>query len=198
LGYTAVVDNAYMLPSEVSSSGGLLDLRVDNFSTNGKPFTAGMITSRDKYSFQYGVAEARLQVPQGAGLDAGFWMIPQDGAWPPEIDILEVVTSNPFYPIMTYHWTDGSGSHQAQPFYFNSPADLSAGMHVFSVNWQPNSITWYIDGVQRGQQTSNVTNKPMFLIVNPDVCTPGTWCAGDMSNNSYPMHMKVDYVRVWQ
>jgi beta-glucanase (GH16 family) len=195
-GWTMITDDAYMSASEISVGNGSADLRVDNFSTGGAAFTSSMINTQNKYSFTYGVAEARIQIPRGNGVDAGFWLIPNNGSWPPEIDIIELVTQVANYAIMTYHW---GSANNALPQYYGGP-DYSAGFHIFSVNWQPGSITWYIDGAQRAQYavSANITNLPMYIIVNPDVCSPGTWCAGDMSSNSYPMHMAVDYVRVWQ
>ncbi|CAN0397991.1 unnamed protein product, partial [Ectocarpus fasciculatus] len=58
-------------------------------------YTSSKVTTKNKFSFRYGRAEARLRLPPGGqGLWPAFWMMPQDnayGKWAAsgEIDIFE-------------------------------------------------------------------------------------------------------------
>ncbi|MGD8236693.1 MAG: glycoside hydrolase family 16 protein, partial [Chromatiales bacterium] len=57
--------------------------------------TSARITTKDKFEFRYGKAEARIRVPEGKGTWPAFWMLGAnfpDTPWPfsGEIDIMEV------------------------------------------------------------------------------------------------------------
>ena len=43
--------------------------------------------------------------------------------------------------------------------------DLSDGYHTYGVNWQEDSITWYIDG-KEFHRSANRTHTPMYVILN--------------------------------
>ena len=79
---------------------------------NGYNYTSGMVASKAPSTFQYGYAEARVKAPAGQGLWPAFWTLPQDGSWPPEIDIMEILGHIPSTVYMTYR----SGSQSAKVF----------------------------------------------------------------------------------
>jgi len=85
--------------------------------------------------------------------------------------------------------------------------DFGAGVgsadHVFAVEWQPNRIEWFVDGIQYHSATPAdvapkewVFNHPFFLILNFAV---GGYLAGPVAPDTvFPQSMLVDYVRVYQ
>ena len=77
---------------------GALALRAYQVPTNlrsrfwGFPYVAGMISGEGQYAQRYGYWEVRLRLENvGQGLHFAVWLLPTDGSWPPEIDLLEVV-----------------------------------------------------------------------------------------------------------
>ncbi len=177
--------------ANTSVSGGNLNLvaRQQTVSTpyGTRNYTSGLIQTQGKYSFTYGFAEARMYLPTGTGLWPAFWLIPENLTWPPEIDIVES-WDNPSRAQMTYIWAPGSQSA-------SSTTGLSPGWHTYAVDWEPGSITWYIDGVARKTITSSqapIANQPMYLVVNLAVDNAVT------GSTPLPATMRVDYVRVWQ
>eukprot|EP00977_Amphora_coffeiformis_P002544 scaffold482_cov266-Amphora_coffeaeformis.AAC.7 len=66
------------------------------------PVTSGRITTKDRFSMQYGRLEARIRLPQGDWLWPALWMMPVNqskygGGWPDsgEFDILESKGNDP-------------------------------------------------------------------------------------------------------
>jgi len=154
-------------------------------------FTSGLIQTSGHFSFTYGYSEIRAWLPAGKGFWPAFWLLPSDLSWPPEIDAMEAAGSRPSSVSMTVHF----GASQQDGTDFNGP-DYTAGWHTFGVDWEPDHLTWYIDGVARKSVriTSEIPTKPMYLIVNlaidgndpPNLMTP------------FPSSLRIDYVRVWR
>ncbi len=154
-------------------------------------FTSGLVQTDNHFSYQYGYAEARAWLPGGKGFWPAFWLLPTDISWPPEIDVMEAAGASRDSIAMTVHY----GSNQQDGSAFSGP-DFTAGWHTFGVDWEPDHITWYIDGVARKSFTSrgDIPAKPMYVILNlaidggdpPTLLTP------------FPSRMRVDYVRVWR
>jgi len=73
-------------------SGGVAHLIVSKPSggtSAHKKYATAAMTTKNKFSQQYGYFEARVKMPtSGKGLWPAFWLVPADGSWPPEIDIM--------------------------------------------------------------------------------------------------------------
>ena len=185
-------------PAQVSQGGGALSLALTRKSQdcgNGDArYAAGLVSTQGKFSFTYGLAEARVWLPAVTGkpgevanwpavwADGKTW--PQDG----EIDIAEAIGGRLCGHL---HNTASPGGIGAGGGTGCPAGSYIGGWHTFAVNWEPGNITFYYDGRDVGSVTSGVTTAPMFLIL--DYATGG---AGGPSQA--PATMKVDYVRVWQ
>ena len=88
-----------------------------------------------------------------------------------------------------------SGTH----FYTSSGikvTDLSAGFHTYGVDWQPDTITWYLDGKKVSQaKTPADMNKPMYMIAN--LAVGGAWGGNADATTPFPAEMKIDYIRAY-
>src|SRR3546814_20185747 len=49
----------------------------------GKPYTSGLLTTRDSFAQSYGYFEISADMPVGQALWPAFWLLPVDGGWPP-------------------------------------------------------------------------------------------------------------------
>lgn len=68
--------------------------------------------------------------------------------------------------------------------------------HTYAVLWEPGKITWYIDGVQKAQTTTQITSKRMYLLLN--LAIGGVWPGNVPDNyNITTSVMEVDWVRAW-
>ena len=139
----------------------------------------------------------RAKVPKGKGLWPAFWTLPSDLSWPPEIDVFEILGDRTNTIYMTYHYPTATNGKVASGGKWNGP-DFSADWHTYAVDWEPNVIIWYVDGIERLRytDTTHIVKKPMYLIANLAVggVSPG---APDAST-SFPSYYEIDYIRVWK
>ena len=84
-----------------------------------KRYASGIAITMDKFDQQYGYFEAKIKVPKGNGLWPAFWMMPYH-AWPPEIDIMEILGRDTDTMYMTNHWGTAS-SPQKNGDHFREP-----------------------------------------------------------------------------
>ncbi len=170
-------------------------------------FESARLITQNKAEFAYGRIESRLQVPTGGnGLWPAFWSLGTDityNPWPGagEIDVMEYVSRLPNEIFGTIHGPgyNGGGSF-GNVFDFGAP--VYNDYHTFTVEWEPNLITWYVDGIQYHQAEPSdvpgpwVFEKPFFLLLN--FAIGGNFGGAIDPANKYPQEYLVDYVRVYQ
>jgi beta-glucanase (GH16 family) len=170
-------------------------------------YTSARLISWHKAEFAYGRIEARIQVPQGAGLWPAFWSLGTDigeVGWPQtgEIDIMEFVGRQPNEIFGTIHGPGYSGGSSFGNVYdFGFP--VYDDYHTLAIEWQPDDIGWYVDGMLYHQASPAdvapnewVFNHPFFIIMN--VAIGGNFGGPVGPETTFPQTMKVDYVRVYQ
>ena len=199
------------LDTQVSESGGLLRLRADNVpvTVSGRtyPYRSGMVTTSAYYGeggprayrrlFTPPVRiEWRMRSPKGHGFWPALWLLPPEGVWPPEIDIVEVLGHDTFRAHHHYHWRDVQGALHDQGTSMLNATDLAADFHEYRVDWTAAAITWYVDGIQRFEYAGpGITTTPMYLVANFHV---GGASPGDPDASTiWPAYMDLDWVRVY-
>jgi beta-glucanase (GH16 family) len=195
------INSDYAATSSVkpwSANGGVLTLQAAPASSaissqiNGYQYTSGMLNTYHSFSQTYGFFEMRAQLPSGQGLWPAFWLLPEDGSWPPELDIMEAIDkattdyttvhSNNIANTMSSKGTDAAG--------------LSSGYHTYAVDWEPDHITWYLDGQEVYQvATPSDMNKPMYVILN--LAVGGGWPGNADGSTQFPANYNVDWVRAY-
>ncbi|MGC5015400.1 ricin-type beta-trefoil lectin domain protein [Streptosporangium sp. DT93] len=169
-------------------------------------YTSGKLTTAATFTRAYGRFEARMKLPRGRGMWPAFWMLGTGGApWPSngEIDIMENVGTVPGQVLGSLHGPGYSGGSPLSGSY-----DLPAGQafadafHTFTVDWEPGSVTWYVDGVQYSRKTPADTrgnpwvyDHPFFMILN--LAVGGNWPGSPDASTTFPQQLTVDYVRVY-
>ena len=155
---------------------------VAPLDVGGKPFLSGQITTKQSFAQMYGYFEANVKMPAAAGLNSAFWLLPADGSWPPELDAVEVLGNDPTTLVMTAHDNVG-GQDVATPRWATIP-DASKAFHRYGVDWEPDKITWYFDGVQMAQQATPASmNKPMYLLLDILAGVAGSWIGAATRRN---------------
>ena len=130
-------------------------------------YTSGILTTQGSFAQKYGYFEMRAKIPAGAAVWPAFWMLADDGGWPPEIDVMEGRGQRPGDIVMTTHWRifETQKIHTCG-FDFVVPDALTA-FHDYGVLWQPDRITYFIDRKPVSDIKVPVGfDDPMYMIVN--------------------------------
>ncbi len=170
-------------------------------------YTSARLISWRKAEFAYGRIESRILVPEGEdGLWPAFWSLGTDidvVDWPQtgEIDFMEYVSRLPNEIFGTVHGPGYSGGQSVGNVYdFGEP--VANNYHTFTIEWQPDIIEWYVDGILYHTATPAdvsgewVFNDPVFLLLN--VAIGGNFGGAIDPNLQLPQSMAVDYIRVYQ
>lgn len=134
------------LPDTVILLDGLPNLREYHF-------TSSNIWS--KKEFEFGRVEARIKIPRGKGLRPAFWLYGGDIRWN-EIDIFEFFNENTqgvYDPsllskviTMTTHDDYDNNGEDNRCITRCTGEDYSEDFHIYTLEWEPNRIAWYVDG----------------------------------------------------
>ncbi|HVR83496.1 MAG TPA: glycoside hydrolase family 16 protein, partial [Planctomycetota bacterium] len=187
-------------PSAVVEGNGVLQLLTFLTDPNGPATqsntTTGQIWTRDTFTQQYGWFEFRCKMAPGAGMDEACWLLSDgpDSTEYQEIDMPEWLGNRP-NTLYFAHWYVPPGGNWSGTMVSPTGPDWSADFHTYAINWQPGSITYYVDGNQVWQTTDNVPQEPMMLILTSG--SSSLW-GGDINASTCPNAMVLDYVRVYQ
>ena len=162
----------------------------------------------DKFAQKYGWFEIRCRCPRGEGLLSAFWLHQRDptkqeytpegrrrtvGEGVVEIDILEQQGRNIFDTSsrvdLNVHFTQDA-HHQPKV-----DVDVSAGFHVWAMEWQEGRIDWYMDGVCLDTYIGPTPQEKMFILVA--LFQYSGWIGEVDPSMSYPRDFEIDYVRVY-
>jgi beta-glucanase (GH16 family) len=130
-------------------------------------YISGILTTQGSFSQKYGYFEIRAKVPVGIGVWPAFWMLADDGGWPPEIDIMEGRGQMTGDTVSTTHWRlQPSGYVQHCGFDFLEPT-ASTAFHNYGALWMRDRIVYFIDRKPvEDIKTPIGFDDPMYMIVN--------------------------------
>ncbi|MEJ2005429.1 MAG: family 16 glycosylhydrolase, partial [Cyclobacteriaceae bacterium] len=161
-------------------------------------FTSSRITTQDKQEIQFGRIDIRAKLPKGQGIWPALWMLGaniNDVSWPAcgEVDIMELVGHEPEKVHGTVHYESG-GYQTTSSSYSLSNGDFSDQFHVFTLVWDVDQITWYVDNrpIKTFLRPSNQNypfNAPFFFIFN--VAVGGLWPGNPDATTVFPQTLEV-------
>ena len=172
----------------------------DGTLTSARLITKGAVT------VVHGCVEARIRVPAGQGVWPAFWMLGTDidaVGWPEcgEIDVMEVVGSEPRTVHGTLHGPGYAGVGHGIGTAHGAGAPLADGFHVYGVEWRHGRVTWLLDGAPYATLTpADVPSggwrfeHEFYLLLN--LAIGGPWPGNQAEEPRLPATMLVDWVRV--
>jgi hypothetical protein len=162
--------------------------------------------------FTYGYVEARVKYPAVPGFFTAFWMVPTDPTFDyrTEIDIVEILGGQPENMFMSYSYNNRTDSYNVNKIADSGESedngtcpvrDYSQDWTRFGVDWQPDHIAWYINGVKCGEFTdaAQIENGPMQLILH--MMIDNDWerdAHSVLRDQTLVNRLEVDYIRVYQ
>ena len=187
---------------------GMLTIEARKESYQEKKYTSARLITKGKGDFQYGRIDVRARLPKGLGTWPAIWMLgsttplkwPDDG----EIDIMEHVGFNQGVIHASVHTKKYNHSIGTQKTDSIQVKDCSENFHVYSVEWNADSVKVIVDGNQffhfanehSGYAAWPFDNK-MYLLLN--IAVGGNWGGRKGVDDSiWPQQMEIDYVRVYQ
>lgn len=188
-------------------------------------YDSGSIRTHGKQEFLYGRIEMRARLPKGKGVFPAFWTLgsnftldgdinrKQGNPWSRcgEIDIMELTgkefgnvgnkqawgTPHFYYPNGDAD-KDSTGSGGKN---YQISEDYNDNYHIFGVNWSPDKIEWYVDGViyntldfsnpTWGKYARMAYSQPQYIQFN--LAMGGNW-PGDAGTNLAGTEFDIDYV----
>ena len=186
------------------------------FGGDNRPieYTSACLITKGLHSFQYGRIEARIKAPLMEGSWPAFWTLGVSESWPScgEIDIFEYYKE---LVLANFCWSSGKGQWTPEwstvriPLgdYRKGDPEWADKFHVYAMDWDENRIVLSVDGRAvndssiaevknaRFRSVANPFHQPHYLLVNLAL---GGDSGGDVTKVPFPVHMYVDYVRVYQ
>jgi beta-glucanase (GH16 family) len=159
-------------------------------------YASGMVSSHRLYRQTYGYFEMRARLPAGRGLWPAFWLLPQSGRWPPELDVLEALGDDTHAYYASYHAGVGAG-RTTRTSKIEPGADLSAGFHDYGLLWTREALIYFFDGEEVARYpTPADMHEPMYLLLN--LAIGGVWAGAPDARTQFPARYEIDAVRVYR
>jgi beta-glucanase (GH16 family) len=199
--YTTPPNNLYFQDGKM-----IIEAKAESFG--GKNYTSARIKTQGKKSFKFGRIDIRAILPKGKGIWPALWMLPQDnvfGGWPRsgEIDIMELIGSEPSKASATVHYGPGPGSIYISRSHTLSGSTFNDAFHVFSFEWQPDQLKFYVDNtlfstVNKADLGANnyPFNEKFYFLIN--LAVGGNLPGSPDATTLFPQWMILDYIRVYQ
>lgn len=211
IGYVRNNEAQYYVEGQIENSrvaNGMLYINATLYNSRPNPITSASIITKVKKHFLYGRLEARLKMPKGKGTWPAFWTMGTNRdvvGWPAcgEIDIMEWLGFEPQYVFGSLH--KANDQNIDKPFigpYFAPVDDLSDKFHVYALEWDSTSVSFYFDTVRYAHWTAQDMpasewaqfTKPHYLLLNLAL---GGDSGGAIDSTRFPFTYTVDYVRYY-
>ena len=165
---------------------------------NSQPYLSGVLSTAGKFDITYGYIEARMDLPEGAGLWPAFWMLSTEFEdLKPQLFVVEGDGAQPDSVFHNYNYHDEQGNLRSPGQWQVTQDDFSDGFHTFAVSWKAEELLFYVDGIPRYRIIGeNVSKQAMYLIVN--LAVGGIWTGEPTADTAFPADLKVDYIRAYR
>ncbi len=172
-------------------------------------FTSARVVSFGKQTVTPPVRlEASIKMPKAAGLLPAFWLLGMEPGneynWPRqgEIDVVEIPGT--YGPSFNLHGPKKNNSNTDIKT-GGGMNPISDGFHNYRVDWLPDRITWFVDGIQQFSVTKAAYEAkggnwkpfsgawPHYVLFN--IAVGNDWVGKAPGSTPFPQTMSIDWVK---
>ena len=171
----------------------------EEFEKQGyKDYTSACLYS--KIRAHYGYYEVKAKPMDSAGSSSFWFQVEDTPGWLTEIDVFEIGGKAKGYehkynmnlhvfktPQEKKHWSFGG--------VWVAPWRLADDYHVYGLEWSPDEVRYYVDGVLVRSVENTHWHQPLFMIFDSE--TMPDWF-GMPKDEDLPSTYSVEYVRAWK
>ncbi|PWD99347.1 family 16 glycosylhydrolase [Marinilabilia rubra] len=203
-------------PENIVANGSSLTIRMDYEHHSRVGFNGDLLEDLYYYSgairskapsVKYGYFEAKIKGSEKyPGVCPAFWLYHKEGGlanknptyWT-EIDIVEL-TQNVNYGENAIGLNIHAFNHPNlvdeihEGYEWHAPWNPDDEYHVYGVEWDENSIKWFVDGVLRLERENDYWDQPLDVVLSFGLRKP---LKDVPSPEGFPASFDIDYVRVW-
>jgi beta-glucanase (GH16 family) len=163
-----------------------------------KGYTSAALHTKNRTAYGYFEVKAK---PMNSAGSSSFWFQQDDNpAWGTEIDVFEVGGKAKGFEnkynmnVPVFHTPQGKKYWDVQHTWI-APFRLAEDYHVYGLDWNKDSLKWYVDGVVVRTVENTVWHQPLYLIFDSE--TMPQWF-GMPKDEDLPSTFSVEYVRAWK
>ena len=171
------------------------------------PFITAGVTSKGKFTFQYGKVQIRARFSSAQGAWPALWMLGSDKVWPAkgEIDLMEHLNfDRKVYQTVHSEYTvkiDQTDTPKRTGIASINPDDWN----TYGCEWDANTIIFTVNGEpthtyprvpEKGPEQWPF-DQDFYLMLTMQIGGPWVNSYGESNPEHYPAHMEVDWIRVF-
>ncbi|WP_069649014.1 glycoside hydrolase family 16 protein [Caloranaerobacter ferrireducens] len=169
--------------NNVFIKGNTIEIISKKETKENKMYTSGLVESTSAY--KYGYFEFIIEFSQGKGIFPAIWFLPDNGSILPEIDLFEMIGSEPYTFYGVIHYKENNIRTRD---YFSYKVPIKKQYSV-ALEWKLSSLTWYIDNQKIYSTTKGVPQEYMYIIINQAI--GGNWPGNPDDNSIFPCKFKI-------
>lgn len=150
-------------------------------------YSSGLISSGHSFRQQYGKFVAKVKADRNASIYHGFWLVGEKIM--PHIDVVKFSQKNKKKVFVNY-FNRIDGNLQKIEKKVSSP-DTSLDYYIYTLEWTPEGLKWYINDVLVQEYTGSVPEEPMYLVLSSGLNGPA-------KNEELPAKLEIDWVRCYK
>ncbi|MEP7291212.1 MAG: family 16 glycosylhydrolase [Chloroflexota bacterium] len=192
----------YLMDDDTIVQDGLLRLRAQRRTIVGDDppgsydYSAGWVSTYDKFDFTYGYVEIRARYPAGVGMWPAFWTLASDNVWGPEFDIAEYFGNQQRMHFGLMYSEYPAVNWNSQHY---RTASWETDWHTYALEWSPGEAHFIVDGqILHTILADYVPAEPMYVILQNGVGTASGPAGAPNSETVFPNFFDIDYLRVYQ
>lgn len=114
---------------------------------------------RSNETYSYGMYSVCMKAANGSGLISSFFVYTGDPWDEIDIEFLGKDTTQ----VQFNYYTNGVGGHE---YVYDLGFDAAEEFHEYAFLWEPDAITWYVDGVEVYTATVDIPSHPAQIMMN--------------------------------